>query len=148
MSIATIKTEIRSAGGTYKIECKARDKTFVLDEPEELGGSNGGMNPGEAFLNALGGCKYMVFKMFYQKFRIDLLDLKIDMEGQVDPDALAGKNKGAKIGFMNIKTKYHINANNTEEEIEKFVDFVESHCPMQDSIVNTPEMTREIYGQK
>lgn len=148
MSIQTIKTEIKSAGGTYKIECTARNKTFILDEPEELGGSNGGMNPGEALLNAIGGCKYIVFKMFYQKFKIDLLDLKIDMEGQVDPDVLAGKNKNGKLGFMNIKTKYYINANNTKEEIEKFVDFVESHCPMKDTLVNTPDMKTEIYGQK
>lgn len=148
MSIKTLKTEIKSAGGTYKIECSARGKSFILDEPEEFGGSDAGMNPGEALLNALGGCKYMVFKMFYQKFRIELLDLKIDMEGQVDPDVLAGKNKNGKLGFMNIKTKYYINARNTKEEIEKFVDFVESHCPMLDTIVNTPEMSIEIYGQK
>lgn len=148
MSIQTLKTEIKSAGGNYKVECTARNKTFILDEPEELGGSDGGMNPGEALLGALGGCKYMISKMFYEKLKINLLDIKLEIEGEIDPDALSGKNKDAKIGFSKITTKYYINATNTKEEIEKFVEFVESHCPMKDTIIKSPDMKYEIFGKR
>lgn len=154
MSIKTLKSEIKSAGGTYKIECTARDKSIILDEPEELGGSNGGMNPGEALLSALGGCKYIIAKMFYQKCNINLVKINIEMEGEVDTDALMNEvegknnNKDLQIGFKKITTKWFIDANNTKEEIEKFVDFVENHCPMKDTIIDRPEFKVEICGKK
>ncbi len=154
MGIKTLKTEIKSAGGTYKIECTARDKSFILDEPEELGGSDGGMNPGEALLSALGGCKYIVAKMFYQKCSINLNKINIEVEGEVDTEALMNevqgknKNKDLKIGFRKITTKWYIDANNTKEEIEEFVEFVESHCPMKDTIEDRPDLKVEIYGKK
>lgn len=154
MGIKTLKTEIKSAGGTYKVECTARDKSIILDEPEELGGSNGGMNPGEAFLSALGGCKYMVAKMLYQRCNINLIKINIEIEGEVDTDSfmneVEGKNnnKDLQIGFKKITTKWFIDANNTKVEIEKFVDFVESHCPMKDTIIDRPEFKVEICGKK
>lgn len=154
MSIKTLKTEIKSAGGTYKIECTARGKSFILDEPEELGGSNGGMNPGEALLSAIGGCKYIIAKMFYQKYNINLIKINLEIEGEIDIEALMSEvqgkneNKDLKIGFSKITTKWFIDANNTKEEIEKFIEFVESHCPMKDTIEDKPELKSEIYGKK
>lgn len=154
MSIKTLKTEIKSAGGTYKVECTARGKSFILDEPEELGGSDGGMNPGEALLSALGGCKYIIAKMFYQKYKINLIKINLEIEGEIDIEALMNvvqgknENKDLKIGFSKITTKWFVDANNTKEEIEKFVEFVESHCPMKDTIEDKPELKSEIYGKK
>ena len=154
MGIRTIKAELKSAGGTYKIECTARDKSFILDEPEESGGSNGGMNPGEALLSALGGCKYIVAKMFYQKFRINLIKINIEMEGEIDSEAFVNKAKGnnknqdIRVGFTKITTKWFIDANNTKEEIEKFIEFVDNHCPMLDTLSNSPEFITEICGKK
>lgn len=154
MAIKTLKSEIKSAGGTYKIECTARDKSIILDEPEELGGSNGGMNPGEALLSALGGCKYIIAKMFYQNCNINLIKINIEMEGEIDLDSLMNEvqgknnNKDLKIGFKKITTKWFIDANNTKEEIEKFVEFVEKHCPMKDTIMDRPDFNLEIHGKK
>ena len=144
MAKQTLKTEIKSAGKMFKIECTARGKSFILDEPEELGGSNGGMNPGEALLNALGGCKYIVAKMYCEKLKINLQEIKLEMEGEIDTDGLMGKNKNAKIGFSKITTNYYIKANNSKEEIEKFIEYIEDHCPMKDTIYNRPEMNAKI----
>lgn len=143
MSIQTLKSEIKSAGKTYKIECSARNKSFILDEPEELGGSNGGMNPGEALLSALGGCKYIIAKMFYEKLKINLQEIRVEMEGEIDADGLNGENN-IKIGFSNITTKYYIKANNSKEEIENFIEYIEDHCPMKDTIYNRPKMDTKI----
>ncbi|WP_312698789.1 OsmC family protein [Sedimentibacter sp.] len=154
MGIQTIKTELKSAGGSYKIECTARNKTIILDEPEELGGSDGGMNPGEALLCALGGCKYIVAKMFYQKLGINLIKINIEMEGEVDPDALTNKangnnkNQDIRIGFTKITTRWFVDANNTKEEIDEFIDFIENHCPMLDTLSNPPEFKTEVCGKK
>ena len=39
---------------------------------------------------------------------------------------------------------YQIDADNTKEEIEAFTDFIDATCPVIDTIVNTPNITREI----
>jgi len=144
MSIKTLKAEVKSAGKEYKVECSARNKSFILDEAEELGGSNGGMNPGEAFLSALGSCKYIVAKMFCGKLNINLQEIKLEMEGEIDPDGLNEKNNNVKIGFSKITTNYFIKANNTKEEIENFIEYIEDHCPMKDTIYNRPNMGAKI----
>ncbi len=49
-------------------------------------------------------------------------------------DGFMGRNKDAKVGFSEIKTKYFIEADNTEAELEKFVEFIKDHCPVTDTI--------------
>lgn len=118
----------------------ARGMSYILDEPPSLGGTDQGMNPVEGLLSALGACKCIVAKAFASKNRIKLQSVRIECEGDLDPDGFLGKNPEAKIGFSRIKTNYFFKADNTEEELQAFVRFIESHCPVMDSIVNTPVM--------
>lgn len=127
------------------VKCESRGFTFQLDEPESLGGTDTGMNPVEALLSSLGACKCIVARAFAQVNKIKLQDVSIELEGTLDPDGFMGKNKQAKIGFSKVTTKFHIKADNTKEEIEKFVEFIESHCPVHDTIANSPKFETEIY---
>jgi uncharacterized OsmC-like protein len=129
------------------IECGARNFKIILDEPESLGGNDKGMNPVECLLAALGACKCIVAKAFAQKNKINLQDIRIELEGILDPDGFLGKNKDAKIGFSKITTRFYIKADNTKDEIEKFVDFIEKHCPVHDTLENTPAFSTEIYSE-
>lgn len=137
-------TTTMDMGKGMTVTCEARGLEFILDEPEELGGVNKGMNPVEALLSALGACKCIVAKSFARLNRIKLQEVQIVCEGELDPDGFMGKNPEAKIGFSRIKTNYFIKADNTDEEIHKFVEFIESHCPVMDSIVNSPVMEDEV----
>lgn len=116
------------------VDCEARGMSFTLDEPPELGGTDTGMNPVEALLSALGACKCIVARAFAKANKIKLHTVDIDVEGVLDPDGFMGTNPEAKIGFTEIKTTYHFDADNTTEELEAFVQFIESHCPVQDTL--------------
>lgn len=126
------------------IECTARGKSFVLDEPPALGGTDVGMNPVEALLSALGACKCIVAKAFADARGIKLTDIEIQLDGDLDPDGFLGKNPDAKIGFSRIVTKYAIKADNTEGEIMAFIDFIEHTCPVKDTLVNPAVMEAEV----
>lgn len=145
MAQMSFKASTKALNG-LTIECSARNFDIILDEPESLGGADKGMNPVECLLIALGGCKCIVAKAFAGKNRINLQDIRIDLDGVLDPDGFLGKNKNAKIGFSKITTHYHIKADNTKEEIEKFVDFIEKTCPVRDTLENTPEFATEIHS--
>ncbi len=141
----TAITEMNMKKG-MQVTCSARGKSFILDEPKELGGTDLGMNPVEALLSALGACKCIVVKSFARMKKIDFLGVRIECEGELDPDGFMGKNIDAKIGFSKIKTHYYIEANNTQEELADFIGFVERTCPVKDSIVNSPEMEDDLHS--
>ncbi|AOM41905.1 OsmC family protein [Xenorhabdus hominickii] len=136
------------SAGHLKMKCSSRDFTFHVDEPESLGGTDEAMNPVEALLSAFGACQCIVAKSFARKHKIKLIDIQVKMEGELDTDGFTGRNKSAKMGFSKITSKFYIKADNTEQEIRDFIDFVESNCPVLDTIVNTPEIVTEIYPSK
>jgi uncharacterized OsmC-like protein len=127
------------------VKCETRGFSFQLDEPESLGGTDTGMNPVEAVLSALGACKCIVARAFAQAKHINLQDVHIDLEGVLDPDGFVGKNKDAKIGFSKITTKFYFKADNTPEQLKKFAEFIEAHCPVHDTIANAPNFETEVH---
>ncbi len=52
--LETFKATARKTANGLQVEANARGFKITLDEPEELGGTNTGMNPVEAVLCALG----------------------------------------------------------------------------------------------
>ena len=124
--------------------CTSRGMSFVLDEPPSLGGKDEGMNPLEAVLSALGACKCVVARAFAKPNSIRLRHVRVEVDGVFDPDGFRGKNPAAKVGLSKIRTRYHIDADNTPEEIAAFVEFIEAHCPVHDTLVNPPQLSYEI----
>lgn len=138
MAKQVLKAEVESLGG-LQLKCSARGFEFLIDEPENVGGTNEAMNPLEALLCSLGACKMMVARFFYQTKQIQLKSMKVDILGEIDSERLKGKPE-VKIGFSKIITNYTIEADNSQAEIEEFIAFIERTCPVKDTIVNTPEM--------
>lgn len=137
-----LKAEVESLGG-MQLKCSARGFEFIIDEPENVGGTNEAMNPLEALLCSLGACKMMVVRFFYQAKKINLKSMRVEILGEIDSDRLKGKSD-IKVGFSKIITNYYIEADNTEEEIKDLVAFIERTCPVKDTLVNPPEMELHI----
>lgn len=147
MAMQTLKSSTRLTDGV-RVECEVRDHKLILDEPEDLGGTDTGMNPVEALLSALGGCKCIVARFLAKVHRIDLQEFKVEMEGDLDLDVVMdgfmGKDYDGKIGLETIRTKVYIKSSSPKEDIEKFVQAIDNTCPVQDSLVNPPEMVTEV----
>lgn len=126
------------------VKGKARGHTFTIDEPKNQGGADEGITPVEALLGGLGACKTIVARVHADSQGIHLNNIEIKVEGHIDSEGFLNVNPNAKVGFQDIKTTYTIDASNTKEEIEEFVQFIEEHCPVLDTIVNTPKLLVEI----
>ena len=122
----------------------SRDFEITLDEPADLGGTDTGMNPVEALLGSLAACKSIVVRAFVKKYRINLKSIRVEVEGDLDPEGFLGINKEAKIGFSEIRSHFYIEADNTQEEIERYLDFVERNCPVQDTLTRVAKITHTI----
>ncbi len=143
MAVEVFKSTTQLTEG-MRVECVARDHTIILDEPKELGGTDTGMNPVEAVLCALGACKCIVARCFAKVHRIDLQDFRVEVEGDLDPDGFMGKNKDAKVGLSEIRSKIYIKSSSSKEDIEKFVEFIDRTCPVADTLTNSPKMITEL----
>lgn len=142
MSKQVLEAHVESLGG-LQLKCSSRDFSFKIDEPENVGGTNEAMNPLEALLCSLGACKMMVGRFFYQSKHINLKSMSVDIKGEIDSDRLKGK-PDVKVGFSHIMTEYQIEADNTEEEINDFIAFIESSCPVKDTLVNCPSFETNV----
>ena len=147
MAIEVFKSTTKLTEG-MRVECTAREHQILLDEPKELGGTDTGMNPVEAVLSALGACKCIVARCFAKAHGVDIKDFKVEWEGDLDPDGFMGKNKEAKIGFSEIRSKIYIESNSPKEKIEEFVEFIDRTSPVADTLANSPKLVTELTIDK
>ena len=136
-----LKASVSKLSDGMQVETSTRGFKILLDEPEELCGTNKGMNPVEAVLGALGACQTIVAFAFAEAQGIDLQDFSVDIEGDLDTDGFLGLSD-VRPGCSEIRFNMHIKSSNTEEEIEKFVDFIEKTCPVGDMIENGVKLVR------
>lgn len=146
MAIEVFKAETTALGG-LKVNCKSREFEFTLDEPKNLGGTNTGMNPVEALLNSLGACLVIVAQSYARVKKINLKSFKVNLEGELDPDGFRYINPNAKKGFSKISVTFYVKADNTEQEIKDFIEFVEATCPVHDTITNSPVFESKIITE-
>lgn len=135
MPNTTFKVTTTSLNEGFQVINKARGKAIVIDEPESFGGTDVGMSPVEALLAGLGSCKCIAGRIFAKKLNIKLHQIEVEVSGNLNTDGFLGDDS-VKVGFTDIHAIYHIKADNTEDEIKKFVDYVETHCPVGDTLLN------------
>lgn len=143
MAIESYGADVTLLSG-LKVSCKSREFEMIVDEPRTSGGTNMGMNPVETLLNALGACLVIAAKSFARSKKIRLQSIRVAVSGELDPDGFMGKNPNAKKGFSKITTIFHIEADNTQAEIEEYIAFVTSICPVHDTITHAPVMETQL----
>lgn len=132
----TFKAVARKTATGLQVESEARTFKIIMDEPEELGGSNTGMNPVEALLCTLGSCQTIVAFAFAEAYGIKLDGFHVEIEGDLDPDGFMGIAEGVRNGFQEIRYSMHFKSEASQEELEGFANFIESKCPVADCLQN------------
>lgn len=135
MPDATFKATTRLING-LQVENTVRQFTLQMDEPEDLGGTDTGMNPVEAMLAALGSCITIVAGAFAKQEGIDLQEFRVELEGDLDPSGFLHGAEGVRRGFNEIRFTPYIKTSSSPEDVEKFLEFIKSRCPVSDNLAN------------
>ncbi|MNO97829.1 OsmC-like protein [compost metagenome] len=138
-SIQTFKATAHLQDGV-KVITKARQFELVIDEPKSLGGTDTGLNPVEALLASLGACQSIVARVYAPKFDVVLEDFRVDVEGELDLDGFFNRSE-VRPGYSDIRYTFYIKTNSPEEKVREFVQFLESKCPVGDTIANPVNLT-------
>ncbi|MGE4571553.1 MAG: OsmC family protein [Candidatus Izemoplasmatales bacterium] len=131
----TFKANAKKLKEGMQVEVNAAGFKMIFDEPEQMGGTNQGVNPMSASLGVMGACQTIVAFMFAKQKGIELEDFSVEIEGDMNMEALMKQN-GERTGFSEIRYKMHFKANNTEKELEEFSKFIEENCPVSDTMKN------------
>ena len=131
--IETFKAVARKTSTGLEVETNSRGFKIIFDEPPQLGGSNQGMNPVEGLLCTLGACESIVVAAFAKSQNFSYEEFYVELEGDLDPDGFKGLADVPK-GLQTIRFKMHFKTDESQERCEEFARFVESKCPIFETL--------------
>lgn len=120
-----------------RTEVLTRGFKMIIDEPENLGGSNQGANPVEYLLAALSGCLNVVGHLVASEMGFKLNGLEIDLEGDLDPAKFSGQSTKNRAGFSDIRVTIKPDTDADKDTLDKWIKEIEIRCPVSDNIANT-----------
>jgi uncharacterized OsmC-like protein len=121
------------------VAARSRNCALTIDEPHGPEGAATGMNPAEALLCSLGACQSIAARAYAPQFQVKLDDFRVEIEGDIDPDGLFDQADG-RPGYAEVRYTFRIKTDSPIERVEQFVKFLESRCPIGDTIAGPVRM--------
>lgn len=133
----TIKFSVKAKSeNSTKTVVETRGFKMIIDEPENLGGTNDGTNPVEYLLAALSGCINVVGHLIAREMGFKLNGLEMELEGDLNPARFSGKSMEERAGYKEVRVIVKPDANADKETLDKWLKVLESRCPVSDNISN------------
>lgn len=130
--IKTVRAEARWKGN-YRTDLNVRDFSFVIAEPEKIGGTNEGPTPMEYVLGALNGCLGVVIELVAKERGIALSDLRISSSGLVDQRGLFG-TADVSPQFQSVDVNVAGAVDAPQHQLAEFQQTVLKRCPVYNLI--------------
>ncbi len=124
-----------------KTVVKARNFEIIIDEPEELGGTDSAANPVEYILASFAGCLNVMAHVSAKEMNITLRGVEIDLFGDLNPAKLFGLSNEDRAGYKQINVKIKPDCDADAATLEKWVKAIESRCPVSDNLQNETPVT-------
>tara|TARA_R110001632_G_scaffold114733_4_gene226170 strand:+ start:36090 stop:36542 length:453 start_codon:yes stop_codon:yes gene_type:complete len=115
----------------------ARQFTVVVDEPAELGGTDGDANPVEYILAGLAGCINVVGHIVAKELGFKINKIKIEASGIINPNRFLGISEEDRAGFKEIQLKIIPDTDADKSVLNEWLKIVESRCPVKDNLTNS-----------
>lgn len=120
-----------------KFVAKTRNFRLVVDEPEDLGGTDENANPVEYILAGLAGCLNVVGHLVAKELGFSLRKLTIEVSGNINADRLFGKPTDERAGFKKIDLKLIPETDASIEVLAEWLRIVQDRCPVKDNLTNS-----------
>ncbi len=143
MSNLTFSVRGRNESPT-RFVANSRQFQLIIDEPEELGGSDQAANPVEYLLAAYAGCLNVMAHIVANEMNIQLRSLDIEIEGDLDPSKVFGKPTVNRPGYQEIKVRLIPDTDASAQELELWLETLESRCPVNDNLVNPTPVSIDV----
>jgi uncharacterized OsmC-like protein len=102
------------------------------------GGSGLQACSGDMLLEALLACAGVTLKAVSTALGINLKDAKLLAEGDLDFRGTLGVAKDAPVGFREIRLKFELDSDASEEQLKKLIELTERYCVVMQTIRKAP----------
>ena len=126
-----------------KTRVKARNFEIIVDEPQQLGGTDEAPNPVEYLAAALAGCLNVTGNVVASEMGIEIRSMKIQFSGELDLRGFMGE-EGVRPGYEWVKVQIEVDSNASKEDLQKWLEEVKRRCPISDNIKNETPVEIEL----
>jgi uncharacterized OsmC-like protein len=123
-----------------KTSISTRDFELVVDEPENMGGTDDGPTPLEYLLAAQAGCLNATAHEVAEDMGIAVNDIEIEIEGEFDPARFQGQSSDVRAGYQDVRVSIEADTDADDETLEQWVEQTEKRCPVTDNMQNSTPM--------
>lgn len=108
---------------------------MIIDEPENMGGTDEGPSPIQVLLMSLAGCLNVTGHEIARQRGYKLNGMKIKIEGVMNPCAFIGCSFEERAGFQKIQVTVDADMEGvSKEEKEAWLEETEKRCPVTDNV--------------
>ena len=115
---------------------KARQFKLVIDEPNDLGGTDKDANPVEYILAGLAGCINVIGHIVAKELGFEIKKLNIEVSGELNPNKFLGVSNNERAGFKSIGLNLVPETEADISTLSKWLSIVEERCPVKDNLNN------------
>ena len=139
-ALVTLRAQGRLGEG---VSCKVETgKGLVSAGLHPATGGNGlAACSGEMLLEALVACAGVTLNAVATALGIELRDATLEAEGDLDFRGTLGVDKAAPVGFQNIRLRFVLDTDASEEELDTLLKLTERYCVVYQTIAKPPQMT-------
>jgi uncharacterized OsmC-like protein len=136
-AVVTLRAEGRIGEG---IACRVDTGKALVEAGLHPASGGSGMQAcsGDMLLEALVACAGVTLKAVATALGIELTDAKVFAEGDLDFRGTLGVAKDAPVGFREIRLRFDIQSNSSEEQTRKLIELTERYCVVLQTIRNAP----------
>ncbi|MEQ9466256.1 MAG: OsmC family protein [Ekhidna sp.] len=127
-----------------KTRIQTRGFDLTVDEPESLGGTNQAPNPIEYILAGYAGCINVVAHIIAEELDFYLENLKINIDGFLNPNRLFGKSLDERAGYKQIDVRLETTSEIDPELKKKWLAEISHRCPVNDNLTNATPISFSI----
>src|SRR3990172_9426217 len=114
---------------------------ILTDDPDVLGGVDGGPTAVETLLAALAGCVTSGIASNAAMFGVPIDSLDLELEAEADFRGLLGHDKSVRSGFSDIRYTVTIQSPAPEDKVRKCKETIDRKSPVRDTIANPVNIT-------
>jgi uncharacterized OsmC-like protein len=136
-AVVTLRAEGRIGEG---IACRVDTGKALVEAGlhPATGGSGLQACSGDMLLEALVACAGVTLKAVATALGIELKDARLTAEGDLDFRGTLGVAKDAPVGFREIRLRFDLDSDASEEQMKKLLELTERYCVVMQTIRGGP----------
>jgi len=138
-AVVTLRAEGRIGDG---IACRVDTGRALVEAGlhPATGGSGTQACSGDMLLEALAACAGVTLKAVGTAIGVKLGDSRVIAEGDLDFRGTLGVAKDAPVGFREIRLRFELDTDASDEQKKKLVELTERYCVVLQTIRNAPRI--------